>query len=267
MDVKNLTFQKQKGDLMKLLPFKRKIETPPAPSLPAPQPQQPPQEQKQPKPITVIFCVPGNKFSRDFLYSWTELLMHCVMNGIRPILSCQYSCNIYYARNMCLGGNVQLGENQKPFNNGKVKYDYMVWIDSDMVFTPQQFALLLEDVKKNPIVSGIYRMTDGNYAAVEKWDTAYFRKNGHFEFLTEQALNGKTELMPVSYNGMGFFAVQKGVFESLTYPWFRPIEKRIGDAVDFTMEDVALCIRARQAGYKVLIDPRIRVAHQKEVLL
>lgn len=239
----------------------------------APPAKQPPQDQKQskaPKPITVIFCIPGKSYSSDFFLSWTELLVYCITHGIRPLLSSKYSCNVYYSRNMCLGGNVLLGENQKPFNNGKIKYDFIVWIDPDVIFTVQQFAALLEHVKKHSIVSGVYRMTDGNYAAVENWDIKYFKKNGHFEFLTEKDIQDYQttgKLVPVSYSGMGFMAVQRGVFESLKYPWFKPIEKRIGNAVDFTMEDVSFCLRAKQEGYKILIDPRIRVLHQKEMLI
>jgi hypothetical protein len=229
-------------------------------------------------PITVIFCVPGRAFSREFLSAWSELLLYCVSNGIRPVLSTQYSCNIYYSRNMCLGGNVQRGKDQKPFTTkeGPLPYDYIMWIDSDIIFNPLQFAALLEDAKHNDIVSGVYRMTDGNYATVETWDEEYFKKNGHFEFMTESGMddyakrkgpNNSRVLFPVSYNGMGFFMVKRGVVEELSYPWFRPITVNIGDAVDFTMEDVGFCIRAKKAGFTTMIDPAIRVAHQKEMLI
>lgn len=61
--------------------------------------------------------------------------------------------------------------------------------------------------------------------------------------------------------------VKRGVFESMEYPWFRPIEKKIGNMVDFTMEDVAFCIQAKERGYKVEIDPLVRVGHEKKVVL
>jgi GT2 family glycosyltransferase len=49
----------------------------------------------------------------------------------------------------------------------------------------------------------------------------------------------------------------------MEYPWFRPIEKRINEMVDLTMEYVAFCLRAREAGYSVLLDPTIKVGHEK----
>jgi GT2 family glycosyltransferase len=173
---------------------------------------------------------------------------------------------------MCLSGDVLKGVDQKPFG-GKIKYDYIMWIDSDVLFSVEQFVALLASAPKNPIVSGVYRMTNGEYAAVEKWDTEYFKKNGHFKFLKEEDINdyakrtGPQVLVSVSYSGMGFMLIQRGVFEALSYPWFKPIEKKIGDAVDFTMEDVCFCLRAKHAGYKVLIDPRIRVGHEKSMII
>ena len=61
--------------------------------------------------------------------------------------------------------------------------------------------------------------------------------------------------------------VKKGVFENMKYPWFQPIEKRIGDMVDFTMEDVAFCLRAKEKRFKIWIDPQVRVGHEKKITL
>lgn len=77
----------------------------------------------------------------------------------------------------------------------------------------------------------------------------------------------KEDLVEVAYTGMGFMLVKRGVFEKLEYPWFRPIEKKIGDMVDFTMEDVAFCLRAKEAGFKIFIDPAVKVGHEKNVVL
>ncbi len=113
--------------------------------------------------MKILFCLPGREFSGRFLQCWTNLLGYCYNNGHSVIYSQKYSCNIYYARNMCLGGNILAGENQKPFGN-KLDYDYMMWIDSDIVFTPQQFQKLLDH--KEDIVSGIYKMDGGTHVAI-----------------------------------------------------------------------------------------------------
>ncbi len=37
--------------------------------------------------------------------------------------------------------------------------------------------------------------------------------------------------------------------------------------VDFTMEDVAFCLQAKERGFKILIDTKVRVGHEKKVVL
>ncbi|MCC7575002.1 hypothetical protein KO361_05400 [Candidatus Woesearchaeota archaeon] len=224
-------------------------------------------EEKSDKPLTVVFCLPGNNFSGQFLDRWSELLLHCVNKGIRFYVSRQESCNIYYVRNMCLGGNVLRGENQKPFNE-ELDYDYLMWIDSDSVFTPQQFDKLLEHDKD--IVSGVYMMSNGiEYATVKEWDEEFFKKNGYFTFLKPEDCKDlkEGELLDVAYTGFGFILIKKGVFESLTYPWFRQEKFVIGDFVDYSMEDVSFCMTIRKKGYKIWVDPSIRVGHEKKVIL
>ena len=92
--------------------------------------------------MTIVVCIPGNSFSSEFFIRWTIFLQYCQQKGIKLILSQQHSNNIYYVRNMCLGGNTILGINQKPFNS-KIEYDYILWIDSDIIFTPEQFEKLI----------------------------------------------------------------------------------------------------------------------------
>lgn len=216
-------------------------------------------------PLTVVFCLPGASYSGRFLQSWTNLVSWCLAHGIRPLLSQRSSCNIYYVRNMCLGADVQRGAGQKPFN-GELRYDYLMWIDSDIIFTPEQFARLLSH--RLDIVSGLYLMSDGRrYATVREWDEQYFAENGTFEFLTTEQAAGASDLLQVAYTGMGFMLVKYGVFEAMEYPWFRPLERRIGDAVDFAMEDVAFCLRAREQGIAVHVDPSVRVGHEKARVL
>ena len=217
------------------------------------------------RPLTVVFCLPGSSYSGRFLQCWSELLLWCVQRGIRPVISQHSSCNIYYVRTMCLGGETLRGPEQKPFD-GRLAYDYLMWIDSDILCSPDDFAALLKH--NADIVSGVYLMADGRHlAAVKEWDEEHYLAHGAFQFLDPHDLDNHEGLLPVAYTGMGFMLVRHGVFEALEYPWFRPLEKRIGPAVDFTMEDVAFCLRAREKGYAVLVDPRVRVRHEKLVAL
>ena len=225
-------------------------------------------KQEEPKlvePKNLIFCIPGRQFSGNFLQCWTELSTYCTMRGHKWALSQRYSSNVYYVRNMCLGGNVLEGPDQKPFG-GKVDYDYMVWIDSDVLFNSRQFERLLSH--DLPIVSGLYMMQDGkNFAAVENWNEADFSKEGTFKFLTPDDVKERKDPFKVSYSGFGFTIIKKGVFEQLQYPWFRPHWKTIGNAQDFTSEDVGFCLSAQEKGIDIKIDPLVILGHEKTVIL
>jgi GT2 family glycosyltransferase len=217
------------------------------------------------KQLNIVFCLPGETFSGAFLECWSRLVAFCMKNNIQPILSRAQSCNIYYVRNMCLEPDIKRGPGQKPFD-GKIDYDYIMWIDSDIMFTTEQFMQLLSH--GSDIVSGVYLMQGGReFATVKDWDEEYFKVNGSFRHFTPQDLEGSEELIEVAYTGMGFMLMKKGVMESLEYPWFKPIEKCIGSMVDFTTEDVSFCLRAKEAGWRILIDPAVKVGHEKKIVL
>jgi len=166
---------------------------------------------------------------------------------------------------MCLGGDIARGPAQLPFD-GKMNYDYIMWIDSDILFTVEQFQRLLN--RNVDVVSGLYKMEGDKYfAAVENWDEEYFAKNHCFEFLAPEKIAGRNELLRVDYTGMGFMLIKKGVFEALDYPWFEPKKHTIGGMVDYSMEDVSFCLKVKEKGFSVFVDPTIIVGHEKKVVL
>ena len=87
---------------------------------------------------TIIFCLPGSTYSGNFLVSFTELILTCKKLGMNTIISQDYSSMVNYARCKVLGADVSRGKNQVPFG-GRVNYDYLMWIDSDIRFTIESF--------------------------------------------------------------------------------------------------------------------------------
>jgi len=205
------------------------------------------------------------------------MLWQCFKKGIVIELSQKYNSNVYYVRNDCLGAHNLAGIHQKPWQ-GLVEYDYIMWIDSDIVFAPEQVFRLIniaEQHKQVQILSGLYMMGDEiNYATVLDWDVERFKLDGRFEFLTRSKLQtmDADRLFTVSYTGFGFMLIRNGVFESLEYPWFRPhwedVEMPNGILVhDFTSEDVGFCRSATRGGYQIYIDPTTIVGHEKPKVL
>jgi hypothetical protein len=226
--------------------------------------------------MKVVFALPGRTFSGNFLRQWSETLMVLTRKGYEVRLVQEYSSFVAFSRMKTLGLSVLRGATQTPFN-GTLDYDVWMTIDSDIFFIPEQVIEILEDTKKYPVISGLYRMEDmKNYACVREWDLEYFKKNGSFEFLTVDDLNnhkknnGDTHI-PVSYNGMGFFACRKGVIENLKYPYFHHdvIEfEHEGKVIrDMCSEDVAFCKNLSTAGYKVMVNTEVVVGHEKSLII
>ena len=219
--------------------------------------------------MKIIFCLPGASYSGRFLQCWTNLLAELPKYKISYGLSQHYMCNIYHVRTKCLGASIERGVNQKPFD-GKVDYDFIMWIDSDMVFTPEDFFKLIDHDKD--IVSGMYKMSDDvNFATVENMDEKYFEQWMHYQFMQDKDIEAKKgQLFKVDYQGMGWMLVRKNVFEKMTYPWFHPRLlkwKNHPEWAEFPFDDVESCMRMRELGYDIWIDPKIRLGHEKTKIL
>lgn len=213
----------------------------------------------------IIFCLPGREYSREFLLAWSELLVQVSNKGHTLSISQNYSSVVHFARAKCLGGDVLKGPDQKPFQ-GQVEYDVMMWIDSDIVFKPDDFFRLLESPHK--VTSGVYMMEDMQHiAAVKDWNEEYFKKYGTFKFLRPDDIVGVSTYMQVAYAGMGWMLIHKGVVENLKYPWFHSELQQVGDLVDMSSEDVAFCRALEAAGHPVHLDTKLRVGHQKKMII
>jgi hypothetical protein len=215
--------------------------------------------------MKVIFCIAGNTFSAEFLASWSNLLATCIHQGIEVKLSNEYSSVVHFARSKCLKADVLRGQSQKPFNGEP--YDYIMWIDSDMVFKPEDFLCLLQS--PHDITCGNYMTHDRVHTtSVREWDEEYFKQNGTFQFMKPMDIVSSTEqYIKVAYSGMGWMLIRYGVIEKMTYPWFHHNVICIGDYMDMCSEDVAFCRNADKCGVHVYIDKNIWIGHYKSFVI
>ena len=261
---------------------------------------------------TIVFCLPGRGVSYNFLKSFVSLSFDLVQAGAAIQISQDYSSMVNFARCKCLGANVLRGPDQLPWD-GKLKYDYQVWIDSDIVFNTEKFYQLIlnaipEDAvtkepvtdvmkdekgevvknkdgsdatkivgmnlkidssKERSIVAGWYCTEDGRTTSVAHWlDEDDFRSNGGvMNHETIESISKRKKPFTVDYTGFGWLLIKKGVFEhkEMTYPWFAPKMQifESGQVQDMCGEDVSFCLDAKEAGFEIWCDPRIRVGHEK----
>ena len=125
---------------------------------------------------TIVFCLPGRGVSYQFLKSFVGLCFDLVQNGAGIQISQDYSSMVNFARCKCLGANVLRGPDQKPWD-GNLKYDYQLWIDSDIMFDTEKFYKLVAMDKD--IAAGWYCTEDGRTTSIANWlEEGDFRKNG-----------------------------------------------------------------------------------------
>ena len=86
---------------------------------------------------SLVFCMPGRGCSYVFLKNFVQMAFDLVQHGVSIQISQDYSSMVNFARCKCLGANVLRGPDQIPWD-GKLKYDYQLWIDSDIVFKTEQ---------------------------------------------------------------------------------------------------------------------------------
>ena len=215
---------------------------------------------------TVVFCLPGRGVSYTFLKNFVTLCFDLVQNKASIQISQDYSSMVNFARCKCLGANVLRGPDQLPWD-GKLKYDYQLWIDSDIVFNVEKFyQLVLMDEK---IASGWYCTEDGKTTSVAHWlDEDDFKGNGGvMNHETLDSIAKRQKPFTLDYAGFGWLLIKHGVFEDsqMTYPWFAPKMQvfESGAVQDMCGEDVSFCLDAKEAGFRIMCDPRIRVGHEK----
>ena len=132
---------------------------------------------------TIVFCLPGRGTSYVFLKNFVQLCFDMVQSGLSIQISQDYSSMVNFARCKVLGANVLRGPKQIPWD-GKLQYDYQLWIDSDIVFDTNKFWQLCDlafpaNGEEKEIVGGWYATEDGTTTSVAHWlEEDDFRNNG-----------------------------------------------------------------------------------------
>ena len=106
--------------------------------------------------MTVVFNLFDSTYSGAFLKSWVNLTSYLNKTGVNYFVSQHSSCNAFYAKQMCLGGNVLAGPKQVPFQN-KIKYDTLVFLSNKISFTPQ--ALLKLSISLTKTIISFYQVS------------------------------------------------------------------------------------------------------------
>lgn len=188
---------------------------------------------------TLIAIPTMDQVAAEFAYSLAA------MNKVGDcVLGFEISSLIYDARNTLT---------RKAVN---AEADYILWIDSDMVFGQDLMERLMADIEGRDIVTGLYFMRRSPYHPVLMKSMTLSHEPGMPAECEPYLDYPKDRLFEVAGCGFGcvLMRTEVAVEMALEYQeWFKPFGG-VG-------EDLAFCARATQMGKKIWCDPTIKLGH------
>ncbi len=132
--------------------------------------------------------------------------------------------------------------------------DYIFWLDSDMVFSPDTMVRMLKTHKEGAgdILTGVY------FRRVHPFSPVLLKKLRftETEAETEEFDEIPDGLFEVEGCGFGCVLMPTDIAMDIIAKYGSPF-----DPINGCGEDLAFCWRARELGYKFICDPSIRLGH------
>lgn len=208
----------------------------------------------------MIGNVHGGSYSAAFTGSLVRSLMYDVATSrcLAGFLNDWSSANISCSRNTVV----------EQFLAHDSQAEWLLFIDSDMQWehTAVEQLLASADPETAPIVGGLcFGATDDAlfptiYRLVNRDDGPVCVRAGNYPH---------DELVPCDATGAAFLFIHRRVLEAMrdrafnaTFPWFQETEMS-GRPVG---EDITFCLRARQLGFPIHVDTRVKVGHHKSTI-
>lgn len=137
----------------------------------------------------------------------------------------------------------------------KAEADYILWLDSDMIFEPTLLKDLLRDIKGKDFVSGLYFRRKPPFTPV-LYETIRLGLTADDAITKNYDNFPQNEVFEIDACGFGACLmkteVAKKVFEQ---------KGQMFSPINGYGEDISFCIRAKQVGYKLWCDPKPYLGH------
>lgn len=213
--------------------------------------------------VDVLIATPGHSLMAAYVNSLLDTTRALDERGISWKWLNGYASHVGDAREVTLAGTMQNEVDEQRPLRGQVDYRKVIWIDSDIAWSPDDFLRLYES--DFDVVSGAYLLATGEV-------TAYPELLGPgLRYEDVLAMSEPTRVYGV---GLGFVAVKPGIFEKLSRPWFQSVPVTVkntdtGDSWTFPImgEDLSWCKRVNDLGFEIWLDPTVRVTHHKMMTL
>ena len=209
----------------------------------------------------VLIATPGENMVSAYVQALVDTTRSLNEKGISYQLLTKSGSFVPSTRELTATDTFSHNWETREIASGKYTYNKIIWIDSDIEWTPEDFLkLYYSDLD---IISGLYQTNPNGTVAVNLTDP-----------LGRPTLVNKVHFLlwdvPVEVGGVGFgfVAMKSGVFEKMNRPWFK-IREVQWDNLDFKVnmgEDYSWCEGAKEAGFKIWVDPLVKLKHHKEII-
>jgi hypothetical protein len=209
-----------------------------------------------------VIATPGHSMKAEYVNSLIETIRWIQSEGKTFTFLNRYSSFVPTARELTAIDSAGHNYDTNLIASGKYTYDVIVWIDSDIEWTAEDFKNLVSSDKE--VISGLYQLDWAGSVAV-----GYPNRIGTPTRVNKVEFLLHDEPIEVGGVGFGFVAMKSGVFESIPRPWFligKVLWKEGEDLRVNLGEDYSWCERAKAAGYTIWVDPNIKVKHHKETV-
>ena len=138
----------------------------------------------------------------------------------------------------------------------KNKSDWILYVDDDMTFEPNALEVLMETGKEIVGVNSYSRVLPLSTTVMQMdKDGKYKDPSKHMPY----EMKVPEELFEALAIGMGVALIKMEVFEKIKKPWFKFDMHKDGYMIQG--EDAWFCSQARNAGYKIWVEPKVKVGH------
>jgi hypothetical protein len=209
----------------------------------------------------VLIATPGDSLEPAYVESLVQTTEWLNSKGLTYKWLNKSSSFVPSARELTATDTYFQNYKTNEIGNGEFTYGVIFWIDSDISWDVEDFVRIYESDKE--IISGLYQ-THPNGTVAAAFDSG----NGLPRIVNESEFILWDEPVEAWGVGFGFVAMKQGVFENVPRPWFE-IKKVRWPEHEFDTnvgEDYSWCMKAREAGYQVLIDPMVKVLHHKSTI-
>lgn len=193
-------------------------------------------------------------------FYWISVLAfqkYCMENNILLEYSFNRISNIYYARENLLT---------------KVSdHDYVLWVDSDCTFTPENVMQLIKHDKD--CISGIAKFHDQKSDCM-KWNFGVYLPQAYNKLGVWIAQHPVSEPLPqepikVDFVGCHFMLIKTACLKKLPVHKFEPLPVSLIhlDIPGYMSEDGAFCWIMNHNGVDVWVDPACKTGHHKDTVL